>query len=364
MRSLTFLWIVVGLITLFSASLPEATQDFGDGLYFVKRQVIWLSLGFIAMAAIVQVPMRIWLRLAPAGYCVVLLMVVLTHMPGLGVTRLDATRWLMVAGLPIQPSELLKPMLVLQASVIFGYWQQWPPQRRLLWLGLFAWGLAAVLTQPALSTTIVCGLTLWLIALVADMPRKILMSFAAVGAMGATISVLLKPYQMLRLLAFVDPWNNTQGIAYQLVQSLIAVGSGGLWGRGFGMSQQKLYYLPIQSTDFIFSVYAEEFGLIGSLALLAFLGFYAHVCLRVARQCQRPDLRCVAYGCMCLLVGQALINIGVASGMLPTTGLPLPLFSYGGSSILASMLAAAFLMRTACDAQRASQYSSGSVRAR
>ncbi len=198
----------------------------------------------------------------------------------------------------------------------------------------------------------------------AELPLRLIGAAAGIGCVGVTLSVLFKPYQMLRLTAFLDPWGNTQGSAYQLVQSLIAVGSGGIWGLGFGMSQQKLYFLPIQSTDFIFAVYAEEFGLVGSLALLLFLGFFTQVGLQVARQCQRPDLRCVAFGCLFLLVGQAIVNIGVASGFLPTTGLPFPLFSYGGSSVLASMAAAGFLIRTACDAQRSSQYSNGSVRQR
>lgn len=355
---------MVGFITLFSASAPEGMQDFGDSLYFVKRQLIWLVLGGFLMAIITQVPMRVWLRLAPAGYVVVLLLVGLTHVPGLGVTRLDATRWLGLGPIVIQPSELLKPILVLQASVILGYWQHWPEQRRLLWLGLFACGLGGVLLQPDLGTTIVCGLTLWLVGVVAELPKALIWGSAGLGGLGGIVSVLAKPYQRDRLVAFLDPEGNAQGTAYQLFQSQIAIGSGGWWGLGFGMSQQKLYFLPIQATDFIFSVYAEEFGLVGSLAFLAFLGFYTHVSLRVAQQCQRPDLRCVAFGCLFLLVGQSLVNIGVASGFLPTTGLPLPLFSYGGSSMLASMMAAGFLIRTACDAQRSSQYSNGSVRQR
>ncbi len=339
-------------------------QDFGDSLYFVKRQLIWLTLGSGLMAVITQVPMRVWLRLAPVGYVFVLALVLLTHVPGLGVTRLEATRWLGLGPIVIQPSELLKPLLVLQASVILGYWQSWPGQRRLVWLGLFAWGLLAILTQPDLGTTIVCGLALWLVGVVANLPPNLIWAGAGLGSLGAFLSLLAKPYQRIRLTAFLDPEGNAQGSAYQLFQSQIAIGSGSWWGLGFGMSQQKLYFLPIQSTDFIFSVYAEEFGLVGSLAFLVFLGFYTHISLRVAQQCQRPDLRCVAFGCLFLLVGQSLVNIGVASGFLPTTGLPLPFFSYGGSSILASMIAASFLIRTACDAQRSSQYSNGSVRQR
>jgi cell division protein FtsW len=134
---------------------------------------------------------------------------------------------------------------------------------------------------------------------------------------------------------------------YQLVQSLLAIGSGGFWGKGFGLSQQKLFYLPIQYTDFIFSVYAEEFGFIGCLLLFTLLAVYATLAMRVAMKSQNPVHRLVAVGGMILMVGQALLNIGVATGALPTTGLPFPLVSYGGSSMLASLVTAGLLVRVA-----------------
>ncbi|MFZ9560357.1 MAG: FtsW/RodA/SpoVE family cell cycle protein, partial [Vulcanococcus sp.] len=132
---------------------------------------------------------------------------------------------------------------------------------------------------------------------------------------------------------------------YQLVQSLLAIGSGGLWGEGFGLSTQKLQYLPIQSTDFIFAVFAEEFGYVGSLLLLVFLLLFGFVGLRVALSCRSNQQRLVAIGCTTLLVGQSILNIAVASGAMPTTGLPLPMISYGGNSLLSSLLTAGLLLR-------------------
>jgi cell division protein FtsW len=158
---------------------------------------------------------------------------------------------------------------------------------------------------------------------------------------------------MRRIISFLDPWADPQGSGYQLVQSLLAVGSGGIWGTGYGLSQQKLFYLPIQYTDFIFSVYAEEFGLIGSIVLLLFLISYATLALQVAMNCRHRVKRLVAVGVMVVMVGQSLLNIGVATGALPTTGLPLPLFSYGGSSNLASLVLAALLIRVARESNEA-----------
>jgi cell division protein FtsW len=149
------------------------------------------------------------------------------------------------------------------------------------------------------------------------------------------------------LLLFLDPWADPMGNGYQLIQSLLAIASGGLWGSGFGFSQQKLFYLPIQYTDFIFAVYAEEFGFIGSVLLLAFLCTYATLGMRVALRATKTLHRLVATGAIVLLVGQAFLNIAVAVGIMPTTGLPLPLFSYGGSSMISSLVIAALLVRVA-----------------
>jgi cell division protein FtsW len=145
----------------------------------------------------------------------------------------------------------------------------------------------------------------------------------------------------------VDPWSDPRGDGYQLVQSLLAIGSGGVTGTGYGLSQQKLFYLPFPDTDFIFAVFAEEFGFIGGILLLSMLLIYGLLALRVALKCRHRVKRAIAIGAMVVLVGQSLLNIGVATGALPTTGLPFPLFSYGGSSSLASLALAGMLIRVA-----------------
>jgi cell division protein FtsW len=157
----------------------------------------------------------------------------------------------------------------------------------------------------------------------------------------------------LRVQSFLNPWADAQGNGYQLVQSLLAIGSGGPFGAGFGLSQQKLFYLPIQYTDFIFSVFAEEFGFVGSVFLLLLVISYGTIALIVAIKCTDIVNRLIAVGVMVLMVGQSLLNIGVAAGALPTTGLPFPLFSYGGSSSIASLCLAALLIRVARESDRA-----------
>jgi cell division protein FtsW len=224
---------------------------------------------------------------------------------------------------------------------------------RLCWLGIFAITLAAILLQPNLSTTALCGTSLWLIALAANLPLHYLGGVALAGILTAYASVSIHEYQMLRITSFLDPWADPKGSGYQLIQSLLAIGSGGKWGSGFGFSQQKLFYLPIQYTDFIFAVFAEEFGFVGSVALLVMITTYATLALMIAFKCSDPIKRLIAIGVMVILVGQSLINIGVATGSLPTTGLPFPFFSYGGSSVMGSIMLAGLLIRVARESSEA-----------
>ena len=351
LRWLTLIWLVLGLMMLFSASYPVAQRITGDGLYFFKRQLLWAGLGLGCFWVLVRIPLRRWFPWAGILCLLGVGLVWATQVPGLGVSRLEASRWLDLKVIPvIQPSELLKPLLVLQGSWIFGRWFHHPPWFRILWVVIFAFALLGILAQPNLGTTAICGLTLWAMAWTAGIPAFTLLATAGLGILAAVVSILSKDYQRRRILAFLDPWGNAQGDGYQLVQSLLAIGSGGLWGKGYGLSQQKLFYLPIQYTDFIFSVYAEEFGLAGSLFFLGLLTFYTLLGWRVMGRCRELTIRLVACGCLMFLVGQSLMNIGVVTGVLPTTGVPLPLFSHGGSSILAGLITAGLLVRAAREA--------------
>ena len=293
------------------------------------------------------------MRLSGFFLLMCMLLVMATHIPGVGVSVNGATRWLPFGPFLIQPSELMKPFLVMHSAQLFGKWHKLTNQTRFLWLGIFTFGLLLILTQPNLSTTAVCGMTIWLIALAAGLPYRQLLLTASTGFLAAVISISIKSYQRDRIISFLNPWADPAENGYQLIQSLLAIGSGGASGSGYGFSAQKLYFLPIQYTDFIFSVFAEEFGFIGCTMLLLFLAVYSTVALMVAIQAKKTTHRLVAIGCMVLLIGQSLINIGVATGSMPTTGLPFPLFSYGGSSMIASLITAGVLIRVARESRGA-----------
>ena len=353
LRWLTFLWLTIGLVALFSASYAEAETNTGNGLYYFERQLIWVILGTLGFNFVVRSPLQNLYKIAPWLLLFLLGLILITSIiPGVGTTVNGATRWLALGPFLIQPSELIKPFLVLQSACIFGQWQRLNKEACCLWLVIFALVLAGILLQPNLSTTALCGMMLWLVALAGGIRWRYLGGVALAGSLVAFMSISIHDYQRQRVLSFLDPWSDSMGAGYQLVQSLLAIGSGGTWGTGYGLSQQKLF-LPIQYTDFIFSVFAEEFGFVGSLLLLLLLLSYATLALIVAMNCQHRVQRLVAVGVMVSMVGQSLLNIGVATGALPTTGLPLPMFSYGGSSTIASLFLAGLLIRVARESNEA-----------
>ncbi|MEO0012800.1 MAG: hypothetical protein RLZZ535_1189 [Cyanobacteriota bacterium] len=344
---LTCVWLIIGLVTLMSASYPEGMVNNNDGLYILKRQMIGVVVGIVGFNLVSRLPLNKTIKIAPLMVLVFLLLIFATLIPGLGKTTMGASRWIAIGPFSLQPSELIKPFLVLQAAYLFSRWRKLANRVRLVWLIAFALVLAGILKQPNLSTTGLCGMSLWLIALAAELPLSQLLTVAGGGLGIASLSIALNPYQLDRITSFLDPWQDYHNKGYQLIQSLLAIASGSFGGSGYGLSQQKLSFLPIRSTDFIFAVYAEEFGFIGCLLLLLLIVGYGTLALRVAIKCSQALPRLVAVGAMVFLIGQSLINIGVATGSLPTTGLPLPFFSYGINSIVASLLLAGLLVRVA-----------------
>jgi cell division protein FtsW len=347
MRWLTFLWLAIGMFVLFSASYYHGEIEKKDGWFYSTRQFMAIVVSLFIFNAIVHTPLKKPLKMARWVLLGILVLLLLTVFTSVGKNTMGATRWIAIGPIQLQPSELIKPFLVLQGAKLFGQWDRYSRKVKIVWLVIFAIVLLAILKQPNLSTTSLCAMGLWSIAFAAGLPLRQL-SFTAVGGMLlAGLSMIVNPYQLVRMLSFVDPWKDARGDGFQLVQSLMAIGSGGFLGKGFGASQQKLGYLPIQDTDFIFSIFSEEFGFVGSVLLLLLVMSYATLGLYIASRSHHPVHRLIAVGSTTFIVLQALLNIGVAAGALPTTGLPLPMFSYGGSSMVASLIQSALLIRVA-----------------
>ena len=271
------LWCLLGLVVLGSASWWVAAREMGDASYYLKRQALWLIASWGLLYLGLRINLRRWLRLAGPALLVGSVLVALTLV--IGSTVNGASRWLVIGPIQIQPTELIKPFLVLQGAALFAHWKRIGSDQKLLWLGVFGALILLILKQPNLSTAALIGLLLWLMALAGGLSKTLLLGAAGAGGLVGTASIVLNEYQRIRVISFLNPWRDAQGDGYQLVQSLLAIGSGGFLGSGFGLSTQKLQYLPIQSTDFIFAVFAEEFGYVGSVVLLLFLLLMATVLL-------------------------------------------------------------------------------------
>ena len=340
-------WSLAGIFILGSASWWVAIREMGDGAYYVKRQLIWLLASTSIAWFVISKRLRNWLKISGPLLIIGLLMVGATTF--MGSTINGSTRWLIIGPIQIQPSELVKPFVILQAANIFGYWNRISDEKKFFWLGIFGFLILLIVKQPNLSTAALTGILIWMIALASGMNFSNLFSTAFLGASLGTISIIINEYQKLRVLSFLNPWEDPEGNGYQLIQSLLAIGSGGWFGEGYGLSTQKLQYLPIQSTDFIYAVFAEEFGFIGSIMLLLFLLLISYIGLKISQRCTSNYSKLIAIGCSTMLVGQSIMHVAVASGVMPTTGLPLPMVSYGGNSLLSSILIAALLVRCAIE---------------
>lgn len=251
LRWLTFLWLGLGLVVLFSASYSVSMTEQGHGLHYVLVQAMWIGVGLVMFNRIVHTSLDQLLKLSGVLLLVLLGLVLLTLIPSLGVTVNGATRWLPLGPFMIQPSELLKPCLVLQGARLFGRWHQLTWQTRMIWLGIFVAILAAILLQPNLSTAAVCGLTLWLIALASGLPAYYIAATAVGGGLTAALSVSIKTYQRQRIVSFLNPWADPGDQGYQLVQSLLAIGSGGCGARGL-VCPSKSWPLCLSNTPTLF----------------------------------------------------------------------------------------------------------------
>ena len=340
-------WSISGIFILGSASWWVATREMGEGSYYIKRQIIWLIASWSIFYLAINIKLKSWLRVS--GPCLFIGMLLIASTSFFGSTVNGSTRWLIIGPIQVQPSELIKPFIILHSAKLFGQWERINSEKKIFWLTIFASIILLIIKQPNLSTAALTGILLWMIALAAGINFQHLFNTALSGLTIGSISIFFNAYQQSRVLSFINPWKDPQGGGYQLIQSLYAIGSGGLFGEGYGLSMQKLQYLPYRSTDFIFAVFAEEFGFFGSILLLTFLLVISYLTLKISLNCRNNYTKLISIGSGTILVGQSIMHIAVSSGAMPTTGLPFPLISYGGNSLISSLLIAALLVRSSIE---------------
>ncbi|KGF85521.1 FtsW/RodA/SpoVE family cell cycle protein [Prochlorococcus marinus] len=337
------LWSILGICILGSSSWWVASREMGNWAYFLKKQIIWTIPGISLFYYVLNTNIKNLLKFSRIIFYILFFLIFLTNITGITVN--GSSRWLVLGNLRMQPSELIKPFLILEASNLFAHWNLIKSEKKLISIISFGLLILLILKQPNLSTASLTGILFWVMGLCGGVKLSSLTSFASIGLITGCISILNNEYQKLRVTSFINPWKDEQGSGFQLVQSLLAIGSGGLFGQGFGLSVQKLQYLPFMYTDFIFAIFAEEFGLLGCTLFLGFLVVFSYITLRISFKCRNNYTKLVAIGCGVLLVGQSIMHIAVATGSMPTTGLPLPFISYGGNSLIASFFIAGMLLR-------------------
>lgn len=334
----------LGLVALFSASSIYAADKGHTSLYYVQRQAVWILLGLGAAAVIARIDLeKIRKLIKPAVVLTLILLGATLLMPPVA----GARRWIPLGFMKLQMSEFAKIVLVLYLADFFDRRLSHiaaDPRQLLKPLGAAGLMLALIGLEPDLGTPTLMFMIALFMLFAAGVKLRFILAPVAAGAAVFVEELFRNPYRITRLKTFLSPWEYKSGAGWQLTQSLLAVGSGGWLGKGLGASQLKLLYLPEPHTDFIFSVIAEETGFLGSmLIVLLFLALLVKG-VRIARNAPSFYTSLAALGLTLMLAGQAFFNMAVTMGLIPTKGIPLPFFSYGGSSILTSLIAVGIIL--------------------
>ncbi|AWO73398.1 stage V sporulation protein E [Geobacillus thermoleovorans] len=344
---LTFSLLAIGLIMVYSASAIWAEYKFNDSFFFAKRQLLFAGVGIIAMFFVMNIDYWVWRDWSKVllGVCFVLLVLVL--IPGIGMVRNGSRSWIGVGAFSIQPSEFMKLAMIAflakylseNQKKITSFKQGLLPA---LLLVFAAFGM--IMLQPDLGTgTVMVGTCVTMI-FVAGARLSHFAGLGVLGLAGLAALILSAPYRIKRITSFLNPWEDPLGSGFQIIQSLYAIGPGGLFGLGLGQSRQKFFYLPEPQTDFIFAILAEELGFIGGSLVLLLFALLLWRGVRIALGA--PDLygSFLALGIISMIAIQVMINIGVVTGLMPVTGITLPFLSYGGSSLTLMLMAIGVLL--------------------
>lgn len=344
---LTLTILALGLIMVYSASAIWADYRFHDSFFFAKRQLLFAGAGVIAMFLIMNVDYWSWRSWAKIIILICFVLLILVLIPGIGNVRNGSRSWIGVGAFSIQPSEFMKfAMIIFLAKYLSERQKQITSFIRgmLPSLALVFSAFGLIMLQPDLGTGTVMVGTCMMMIFVAGARVSHFAGLGVLGIAGFIGLILSAPYRIDRITSFIDPWKDPLGTGFQIIQSLFAIGPGGLFGLGLGKSRQKFFYLPESHTDFIFAIVAEELGFIGGSFILLLFALLFWRGIRIALGA--PDLfgSILAVGIIAMIAIQVMINIGVVVGLIPVTGITLPFLSYGGSSLTLMLMAVGVLL--------------------
>jgi cell division protein FtsW len=339
--------LLMGVTMVLSTSYLYADERFADGTYFFRKQLIALGIGIVGLIACSLLSAPAYRRLAYPLLGLTLLVLVLVIVPGVGVLRGGARRWLTFAGFTFQPAEMAKLALVLYLAHSLAKKEE---NIKTFSIGILPHLIVAgvclglLLLEPDFGTALILAMLLYSMLFIGGVRVTHLLATGLVALPLLIYVMVTAPYRLRRLITFLDPWSDPQNTGFQIVQSLIAFGSGQFFGRGLGEGRQKLFYLPEAHTDFVFSVIGEEIGFLGGFVVLVLFGVIVLRGLRLTGKIEEPFEQYLAFGLTVLLGLQALIHMGVVMGIMPAKGLVLPFISYGGSALVTNLMEAGILL--------------------
>jgi cell division protein FtsW len=339
---------------VYSASTASDLVNFSDSSHHLKRQLMWVGAGMAALLFARLVDYRKLTDLSWPLYFASVAALVLVLTP-LGVAKWGAQRWIDLGFTTIQPSEYAKLACVILTAYLLTRHHERKIDDREFWGRLFvsfAAVVGLVMLQPDMGTTISIAVAVFAVLFLGGIPWSLIGGMLVAAGLVGGLAIAVAPYRIARFTAFLDPWADPEGGGFQTIQAFLAFGSGGLDGVGLGMSRQKFFYLPAAHTDFIFAIIGEELGLIGTLAIVAAFGVFAYAGIRIALGARDEFGRLLAGGLTAMIITQAMMNMAAVTGLMPVTGIPLPLVSFGGSSMTFTMACIGLILSVSSNGSR------------
>lgn len=336
-----------GVIMIYSASYIWAEYKFHDPLKFAKTQLLFLIISYILIFFSLKVPYQKYLSYANLIFFICFILLIAVLIPGIGTVRNGSRSWFGIGGFGIQPSEFTKLGMIIFTSKYLAYNEKVLKNIKsgvLPILGVLMLIFGLIMLQPDFGTGVIIVISIIVLLFISGVNMGFFIKLGFIGLLGVVALIIAAPYRMKRIVSFLNPWSDPLGSGFQIIQSLYAIGPGGLLGLGFGNSIQKHFYLPEPQTDFIFAIISEEFGFLGILIVASLFLLIIYRGFHISIHCENKFGKYLSFGITFQLAFQALLNLMVVVGLIPVTGVTLPFLSYGGSSLLITMISMGILL--------------------
>lgn len=354
MKKLNILLLIIvtimalyGIIMIYSASSVWAQYKFNDAFHFAKYQFIFFIISFLCMLIVKKIDYNLYKKHSNKILLLSLILLILVLIPGIGTLRNGSRSWFKIGPFGLQPSEIAKVSLIIFLSKYLEKNQNNLSNIKksiLPVLGIIFLFFGLIMLEPDFGTGMVIVLSLMLILFISGVKIKFFASLGILGILGIAGLIIIAPYRLKRIISFLNPWSDPLGSGYQIIQSLYAIGPASLLGLGFGNSIQKQFYLPEPQTDFIFAIICEEFGLVGAISVIALFIILFYIILKISLKQSNLFAKYLSFGLGMQIILQGALNLCVVTSLIPVTGVTLPFFSYGGSSLLVSMISVGIIL--------------------